>query len=190
MDYQAIQNAQDARYLREYEAWIRTLPPAEKNQLRQLGLDHPLPNRTGSSSGSGRELDLSNSLLLSESPETDRVQEPASPPPPAAQSDPNTEPLINETVLDVVRRLIGEILSTPNRSLTVECLAVVSGLSYCGDSMVEIAKRHNVTRAAVSKRCVELSEKLNLAPSRAMRSLTARQSYRASQLKFRAAYES
>jgi hypothetical protein len=43
--------------------------------------------------------------------------------------------------------------------------------------MTEIANRHDVTRAAVSKRCVELTQSLNLKPSRAMRSLLARQNY-------------
>ena len=36
---------------------------------------------------------------------------------------------------------------------------------------------HNVTRAAVSKRCLELTLGLNLNPSRAMRSLLAREQY-------------
>jgi hypothetical protein len=49
--------------------------------------------------------------------------------------------------------------------------------------MTDIAKRHGVTRAAVSKRCVELSRALNLKPSRAMRSIPARQSYRRARLK-------
>ena len=57
-------------------------------------------------------------------------------------------------------------------------LPLVSGLLYGGDAMAEIARRHGVTRAAVSKRCVELTELLGLRPSRAMRSLTARESYR------------
>jgi len=43
--------------------------------------------------------------------------------------------------------------------------------------MTEIAQRNGVTRAAVSKRCVELTQKLKINPSRAMRSLTARISY-------------
>ena len=43
--------------------------------------------------------------------------------------------------------------------------------------MTEIAKRHGLTRAAVSKRCVELAQKIGLPPSRAMRSLTARVAY-------------
>jgi len=39
--------------------------------------------------------------------------------------------------------------------------------------------------AAVSKRCVELTHKLKLLPSRTMRSLTARQAYRHAQRKLR-----
>ena len=52
-----------------------------------------------------------------------------------------------------------------------------------------VARRHGVTRAAVSKRCVELTERLNLLPSRAMRSLTARHAYRAAQISTRMQYE-
>ena len=67
--------------------------------------------------------------------------------------------------------------------VTTECIALVSGLVYSGDSMSEIAKRHGITRAAVSKRCVELTELLDLPPSRAMRSLTARRRYRSARIR-------
>jgi len=46
--------------------------------------------------------------------------------------------------------------------------------------MTEIARHHRVTRAAVSKRCIEMSRSLNLDPTRAMRSLKARESCRKS----------
>ena len=55
--------------------------------------------------------------------------------------------------------------------------------------MSAIATRHKVTRAAVSKRCVELTERLDLLPSRAMRSLTARKAYRDAQLRLHSTYE-
>ena len=55
--------------------------------------------------------------------------------------------------------------------------------------MSAIAERHKVTRAAVSKRCVELTERLDLLPSRAMRSLTARKAYRDAQLRLHSTYE-
>jgi hypothetical protein len=88
-----------------------------------------------------------------------------------------------ERLHDLLRRLVGELIGQDNARLSLECLALVTGLSYCGDSMTEIAARHGVTRAAVSKRCVELSRALNLQPSRAMRSISARQSYRRARLK-------
>jgi hypothetical protein len=76
-----------------------------------------------------------------------------------------------------------------DRLLSLECLALVSGLSFLGDSMSAVARRHRVTRAAVSKRCVELTKHPNLLPSRAMRTLTARRTYRAAQISTRMQYE-
>ena len=88
-----------------------------------------------------------------------------------------------DRVWEVLRRLLGELLSTPNAQLSLECLALVSGVGFMGDSMTAIAKRHGVTRAAVSKRCIQLTEQLDMLPSRAMRSLTARAKYRTAQTK-------
>jgi len=88
-----------------------------------------------------------------------------------------------DRVWEVLRRLLGELLSTPNAQLSLECLALVSGVGFMGDSMTTIAKRHGVTRAAVSKRCIQLTEQLDMLPSRAMRSLTARATYRTAQTK-------
>ena len=51
-----------------------------------------------------------------------------------------------------------DLIAAGNTRLTIECLAVALGLSaYNGESMTEIAKRHGVTRAAVSKRCVDIT---------------------------------
>lgn len=179
--YAARQVAKDARYEREYSAWIANLPPEERRKLADLGLDRPMPANNGASH-CGLNGDIAESPVASERHDVaDLVDEPEQRPP--------AQDLSSEALWDVLRRLIGEVLSMPNRSLTVECLAVVSGLSYEGDSMAEIARRHCVTRAAVSKRCVELTEKLSLMPARAMRSLTARRAYRAAQLKVRESFE-
>ena len=78
----------------------------------------------------------------------------------------------------------------PRIRITAECIALVSGLIYSGDSMTAIAKRHGISRAAVSKRCVELTELLNLRPSRAMRSLTARKTYRSARIQTTKSHES
>ena len=79
---------------------------------------------------------------------------------------------------------MADLIAEGNTRLTVECLAVALGLRvYSGDSMTEIANRHGITRAAVSKRCVDIVTRLNLPPSRAMRSEKARNTYRNAQLK-------
>jgi hypothetical protein len=43
--------------------------------------------------------------------------------------------------------------------------------------MTDIARRHGLTRAAVSKRCIELSDMLGIHASRAMKSEEARKAY-------------
>ena len=84
----------------------------------------------------------------------------------------------------ILRHLVADIVAEDNTRLTIECLAIALGLRvYAGDSMTEIANRHGITRAAVSKRCVDITNRLNLQPSSAMRSKRARQTYRNAQLK-------
>lgn len=61
------------------------------------------------------------------------------------------------------------MLADSHPALGIECLALVTGIGYDGASMAQIARRHKVTRAAVSKRCVELCESFGVAPTRAMR---------------------
>ena len=71
--------------------------------------------------------------------------------------------------LVMVRRLVGLMLADTNPALGVECMALVTGIGYEGSSMAEIARRHGVTRAAVSKRCVDLCDAFGVPPVRAMR---------------------
>ena len=71
--------------------------------------------------------------------------------------------------LVMVRRLVGNLLADTNPALGIECMALVTGIGYEGASMAEIARRHAVTRAAVSKRCVDLCEAFGIPPVRAMR---------------------
>jgi len=71
--------------------------------------------------------------------------------------------------LIMARRLVGFLLADPNPALGIECVALVTGIGYTGASMADIAKRNMVTRAAVSKRCVELCEAFGIPPVRAMR---------------------
>lgn len=78
-------------------------------------------------------------------------------------------PSVDSPALVLARRLIGFMLADPCPALGIECMALVTQIGYEGASMAEIARRHKVTRAAVSKRCVELCDALGLAPTRAMR---------------------
>src|SRR2546429_9389458 len=92
--------------------------------------------------------DAADSPLASELPKPIVEQEPV---------NGSRAPIDAEEVWDILRRLIGELLAERSARLSLECLALVSGLSFLGDSMTAIARRHGVTRAAVSKRCVELT---------------------------------
>jgi hypothetical protein len=110
------------------------------------------------------------------------------------ESEPDPEPTAaspcdSESIWATVRRVLGEVLNHGNARLTAECIALVSCLGYDGATMTEIAKRHGITRAAVSKRCVELTELLDLRPSRAMRSLTSRTASRSARIQTTRSYE-
>lgn len=193
-NYEARQGDADAEYRRHYNLWLAAMTPEERARAESLGLAKPVVEDAGGGFGSkdiadtplaaewpkevgeGHEESLSNGVYPAKGtfvlfPEGDGGRD------------------VDETVWDAVRRLVAEVLSQSDRSLAVECLALSSGMSYLGDSMVEVARRHGVTRAAVSKRCVDLTDKLGLPPSRAMRSRAARESYRQTQLRIRNGHE-
>jgi hypothetical protein len=181
-DYANRQAMKDAAYAREYRAWLKSLTPEERYQVKQLGVDAPLlpTDKVG-----GLDEDAADSRLASV-PAAEILESPE--PGVAAEAEHRTE-VPTEEIWDILRRLVGQLMADRNARLSLECLALVSGLSFLGDSMSAVARRHKVTRAAVSKRCVELTEHLNLLPSRAMRSLTARRTYRAAQISTRMHYE-
>ena len=163
--YESRQRDLDAIYSREYREWMASLPPEERSKLKEMGLDKAyLPSGSGGATKDAAESSLARC-------EDSHEQLDAG----AASHGPLGEVTMDgESQHDLLRRLVGEMLGQSNASLSLECLALVTGLAYDGDSMTEIARRHEVTRAAVSKRCVELTIALNLKPSRAMRPLSAR----------------
>lgn len=184
LPYEACQRERDDAYRAAYDEWLAKLDPGERARLADLGLDRPSVPGQGTGAPSR---DLAESPLASCGPaEIDEPDEPDEPDPGAAPGE-TPAPLSGEPdperLHDLLRRLVGELIGQDNARLSLECLALTTGLSYCGDSMTEIARRHGVTRAAVSKRCVELTRALNLKPSRAMRSLQARTNYRRARLR-------
>ena len=173
-DYAKRQANRDAEYEAAYVAWVDSLPEDERQNLAAQGLAAPCVQRHGTGAPGG---DAADGASMSDG------QDPALEPEPCEPDEPAAAPCDAETVHEAIRRVIAEILCHHNARLTAECIALVTGLVYSGDSMSDIARRHGITRAAVSKRCVELTELLDLPPSRAMRSLTARESYRAARIR-------
>ena len=151
-NYADYQSARDREYL---AAW-KNFTARQRKQLEKAGI-------TGPEAPSYQTHKHDDDSLLA------RAAEPV--------TDDSSASEISPDVMDVLRRILGELMAQDNIRLTLECLALVTGLSYSGSSMTEIAKRHGVTRAAVSKRCVDITNALGLPPSRAMRALTARSSY-------------
>lgn len=187
--YSTRQRERDSQYRREYAAWVNSLSEEERRQLKEQGLD--VPSIPGAASGMADA--ASSSRARCEAADIEEVDENGEPPADheeqaqagtareQASSGPEAPQLADaESIHDLLRRLVGELVCQDNAKLSLECLALVTGLTYEGASMTEIAARYGVTRAAVSKRCVELTTALNLNPSRAMRTRKARQSYRQS----------
>jgi hypothetical protein len=168
----------DDAYRKAYRDWVAKLPRKERRRLERQGLLEPAVDPLHI--GKGEDIsampiaDATTLPHVGTFDDGDAVAggEVAN----AAATDDGAE-----AVWDALRRVLGELLSEDNARLSLECLALVSGVGFQGSSMTEIARRHGVTRAAVSKRCVALSRELRLTRSRAMRSLTARASYRTAQ---------
>lgn len=167
-----------ANYVSAYADWTAGMSDADLAKLAALGLDKPLVD-DHHATGTGLDGDMAESAAASYTPDI------------IAQVEPETQandqgPFDSEALWDALRRMLGELLNQKNAKLTLECFALVSGASFLGDSMTAIARRHGMTRAAVSKRCIDIARELNLPPSRSMRAATARQSYRQAQLKHNA----
>jgi hypothetical protein len=177
-DYTKRQSARDAEYESEYRTWVESLSPEERHKLKAQGIDVPCVSTHGNGAANG---DAADSPLMRDGDDPALMPEP--------EPDHGGTPCDSERVWDALRRVLGEVLSHDNARLTAECIALVSGLAYTGCSMTEIASRHGVTRAAVSKRCIELTELLDLKPSRAMRSLTARKRYREARIRTTQSHE-
>jgi hypothetical protein len=163
-DYRIRQSAAEIEYAKSYRSWVDSLPPEERRELATLGLAEPdLPKR---SAGIGLSRDAS------ESSAAQTLDEVAAPDPDEGISEADLR------VCEVIQKLIGELIVDKNPRLAIEVLALVSGIAYEGSSMIAIAKRHGLTRAAVSKRCIELSERIGVKNPRPMKSESAREIYR------------
>lgn len=177
--YTEIQSARNSEYKNAYAEWVASLTPKRRRELEAQGLLEPQVDPFHI----GKQKDVSELSLAAEQvmPETAEGAEQAMLE--TAEADEH------EPTWAALRLLISELLADNNPALGLDCLALVTGIGFMGESMNRIAKRHCVTRAAVSKRCVQLTKQLRMMPSRAMRSLTAREAYRATQETIRQDHE-
>ena len=163
-DYRIRQSAAEIEYAKSYRSWVDSLPPEERRELAALGLDEPDLPRRGAGVGLSRD--------ASDQGAAQTLEEIAAPDPDEGITEADLR------VCEVIQKLIGELIVDRNPALAIECLALTTGIAYEGNSMIAIAKRHGLTRAAVSKRCVELAERLGVKNLRPMKSESARQIYR------------
>ena len=161
-EYEDQQRRKDAQY---EEAWNR-LTSSERREMAKHGI-------TGPQRPSYRILKNDDEAYIQRiagsrdiEPDEDGTVE--------SSSDRTNDP---DVIWEALRRLIALLQSQDKVRLSMDCFALISGIQYCGESMADIARRHGVTRAAVSKRCVELSDSLGLAPVPGMRRLTTRARY-------------
>lgn len=80
---------------------------------------------------------------------------------------------------EAVTRFAIAVMAHKNPKLTVTAFAFAAGLYVLeGKSVTELAKELGVTKQALSKRAVLITQELGLPPSRGMKSEQARESYR------------
>jgi ribosomal protein S9 len=133
--YAVRQRQRDSDYSRVYRQWVESMPPEDLAKLKALGLDSAyLPG--GSGGASKDAADTSKARCEDPVPEVEPQTE-------TAQAD-NSD---GEYVHDVLRKIIGELADQNNCRLSLECVALVTGLSYRGLSMTQIADRHGISRA-------------------------------------------
>lgn len=175
-DYFSRQKAKDKHYAESFEtpeakAWIAGMSSDERARYEKLGLLKPLLPKQGSTAPEQDAAESKHALV--EAPTFEDI-DPAQ----------DVAGASHDEIFDALCKFACEVLSQGNARLALECLLLSCGMGLNqGESMTSIAKRYHVTRAAVSRRCVDITTKLNLPPSRAMRSKKARVAYRKVQIK-------
>jgi hypothetical protein len=101
------------------------------------------------------------------------------------ESDDNS--IFSPRYREFTARLLAEIIDAPNARLHAQCVDFVFELGIqMGLSQTEIGKSHNMTRANVSKICVEIRKRYGVRPSRGMKSVKACENYAIRQMGRRA----
>jgi len=162
----------DAEYKHAFSAHLSSLPPEEQEAFKLAGIDGPLVSYRGSGCPGG---DIAESSLANHTPDIADLIDGKT----VESADAETS-----YTTDGICEVLSYIRSQPRPGLTIDCLALVFNLPiYGGESMTDLATRHGVCKAAVSKRCVKITKDLKIQPSRAMRSEKTREACRRAQIK-------
>ena len=153
-------------YVSEYQRWVDSLSPQEREELKRLGVDQP---DVPSDYGNGREIDLADSPLASETPDiAERLD--------AFQGQPVSVP--DDARSDILASFCARIRACANPSLAFDAICYATGvLAIEGQSATELAAHHGVTKQAFSKVGVQWCKTFGLQPSRSMKSKKARKAY-------------
>jgi len=165
----------DSKYKRDFQAHLKSLTPKKRKAYRLAGLDGPLVSYRGSGCPAG---DIAESSLASHHPDIANLID-------GRTAESEEEETFHSSC--GICRVLSYVKGKSNPSLTIDCVLLVFNLpGYEGESMTTIANRYGVSRAAVSRRCVKITEELRVPPSRAMRSERNREACRQARTKRKA----
>lgn len=100
---------------------------------------------------------------------------------PAYEEEPEIQ--VDSEAIVTLRTILGLLLESPEAGLDIECLSLITNFGYQGKSLADIGKSHGVSRALVSRRCVDLCKLFNLPPVRAMRKESGRENCRKARIR-------
>jgi len=169
-DYDQRKAAMDAEYASALGAHLRSLSPEERKAFERAGITGPMVSYHGSGSPGG---DIAESSLASHHPDIADL----------IDGNGGTAEPDRCSAADAVRHTIA-YLQSKVVSLQIDCFAYVTNVSsYDGVTQADIAERHGVSRAAVSKICIEICEEFNLRPPPGMRSKKTRKACSRAQIR-------
>jgi hypothetical protein len=156
-DYALRQQARDREYVEAYRAWVRSLTPAQFQELERARIAHP-------------DFDRRTYTPPEPAQMGDR---------PAPIPEPEREPTMTYDAPEAVTRLVLWLMSSHNIRLDLYVLGYLFGFTdMMGLSQEQIAGRFGLCKAAFSKRVKRLQAEFNVRPSRAMKSLAACAEYK------------
>ena len=189
-DYAKRQAERDRKYRESFQSpeareWLAKLPHEERRKLETDGLLAPMLPKDGTANGCGIEDDAADSPCAS----VDAPRISAADSLDAIIADyPHLEAAIEERARkingggsrgDVLASFCARMRGCANPVLVFDAICYATGVSSLeGQSGVELAAKHGVTKQAFSKIAVEWCTKFGLPPARSMKSRRARESYR------------